>query len=66
MVNTSLGIGRVLVYLWRKAEITWTRLWGIVLIGLISLRPALLDINTLLQGPPKKSAHTGAGPMREE
>jgi hypothetical protein len=31
MVNPSLGIGGVLLYLWRKARITWSKLWGMVL-----------------------------------
>lgn len=31
MVSPSVGGGGVLVYLWRKVRITWTKLWGIVL-----------------------------------
>ena len=30
IVNPSLGIGGVLIYLWRKARITWSKLWGMV------------------------------------
>jgi len=52
MINPSLGFGGVSLYLWRKAQIKWTKLWGIMLFRFllsiwgicIALIPATLGI----------------------